>query len=107
MTRRRQSLNGLWRYAPQAHQVLKPGGVLEESTAGLPPGGEMQIPCNWQLGGLDNFHGSVRFGREFIFTPHGADGAGVWLVFQAVDYQARGLAQRSLPGRTYGLLCAV
>lgn len=89
MTRRKQSLNGLWRYAPQAHQVLKPGGVLEESSADLPPGGEMQIPCNWQLGGLDNFHGSVRFEREFIFTPHPADGAGVWLVFQAVDYQAR------------------
>ena len=89
MTRRRQSLNGLWRYTPQAHQVLKPGGVLAESTDNLPPGGEMQIPCNWQLGGLDNFHGSVRFAREFIFTPHPTDGAGVWLVFQAVDYQAR------------------
>ncbi|MFN8465824.1 MAG: glycoside hydrolase family 2 TIM barrel-domain containing protein [Caldilineaceae bacterium] len=89
MTRRRQSLNGLWRYTPQVHQVLKPGGVLEESTAALPPGGEMQIPCNWQLGGLNNFHGSVRFEREFIFTPQPADGAGVWLVFQAVDYQAR------------------
>ena len=87
MTRSRQVLDGLWRYTPQAQQTLKPGGVLVESTDNLPAAGEMQIPCNWQLGGLDNFHGRVRFEREFEFAPptglEPQTAQGVWLVFGA------------------------
>jgi beta-mannosidase len=81
-------LDGMWQYAPQAHQVLKPHGEIAEDTKGLPPAGEMQIPCNWQLGGLDNFHGRVRFTREFAFDALHGDEDSVWLVFQAVDYHA-------------------
>jgi beta-mannosidase len=89
MTRRRQALDGVWHYAPQAHQTLKPGGVVEESTDSLPQAGEMPIPCNWQLGGLDNFHGRVQFARDFDFGRQAGENTSVWLVFKAVDYRAR------------------
>ncbi len=89
MARRKQSLDGLWRYTPQAHVTLKPGGVTEERTDSLPAAGEMQLPCNWQLGGLDDFHGRVRFEREFEWAGLAADEGSIWLLFQAVDYQAR------------------
>jgi beta-mannosidase len=89
MTRNRQSLDGLWRYAPQAHQTLKPGGIIVESTVDLPAPGQMQIPCNWQLGGLDNFHGRVRFECDFDYAEAAEESASVWLVCRAVDYQAR------------------
>jgi beta-mannosidase len=86
---RRLTLNGTWRYAPQAHQLLKPGGVIEEDAANLPGAGEMSIPANWQLGGLDNFHGRVRFERTFTFDGLQDGEASLWLIFSAVDYYAR------------------
>jgi beta-mannosidase len=89
MTRRRQLLDGIWRYTPQAHVTLQPGGVTVESSEKLPPAGDMQIPCNWQLGGLDNFHGRVRFERQFDFAGLRPGEASLWLCFGAVDYQAR------------------
>ncbi|MBW7882259.1 MAG: beta-galactosidase [Caldilineaceae bacterium] len=89
MSRRRHSLDGTWRYAPQARVVLQPGAVLVETTEALPPGGEMHIPCNWQLGGLDNFQGRVRFTRSFDFDGLHPGEESVWLVFQGVDYFAR------------------
>lgn len=86
---RRLSLNGAWRYAPIAHQLLKPGGVITEDSANLPDGGEMLIPINWQLGGLDNFHGRVRFERTFTFDGLQDREVSIWLFFAAVDYYAR------------------
>jgi beta-mannosidase len=89
MTRRRQALDGLWSYAPQAHQVLKPHGEIAESTVELPPAGEMQVPCNWESGGLNNFHGRVRFAREFDYAGRREGEESAWLIFRAVDYHAR------------------
>ncbi len=99
---RRLSLNGVWRYAPQAHVLLKPGGVWEESADDLPPAGEMNIPVNWQLGGLDNFHGRVRFERTFEFDGLEEGEESVWLHFQAVDYYAQVWLNDHLLGRHQG-----
>lgn len=86
---RKLSLNGVWNYTPQAHQLLKPDGVIEENETNLPSGGDMVLPVNWQLGGLDNFHGRVRFKRRFEFDGLQGVETSVWLVFSAVDYYAR------------------
>ncbi len=87
--RRRVSLDGRWQYTPQAQQLLRPGGVIVEDTAALPAGGTMTLPACWQKGGLDNFHGRVRFERAFTFAGFGPGEASAWLVFEGVDYYAR------------------
>lgn len=86
---RQISLNGPWRYEPRARVVLKPGGVLEEHVDDLPPAGEMILPVNWELGGLENFHGRVRFERGFDFDGLQEGEHSVWLVFKGVDYFAK------------------
>ena len=86
---RQISLNGNWRYEPQAHVVLKPQDVFAENTEDLPPAGEMTLPVNWQLAGLDNFHGRVRFERTFDFAGLAPDETSLWLVFKGVDYFAK------------------
>ncbi len=85
--RRSISLNGVWNYQPIAHVVLKVDGIHEDS-ADLPPGGEMNLPVNWQLHGLDNFHGKVRFTRSFSFEGLQPGEDSLWLNFQGVDYFA-------------------
>ncbi len=82
------SLNGEWQFTPEAHVTLTPEGT-RETIEQLPAGGSMAIPTNWQRGGLNNFHGRVRFERTFEFDGLQGDEASVWLVFRAVDYYAQ------------------
>jgi len=82
------SLNGQWHYTLVANVILTPEGPKDDTT-NLPAGGEMTIPTNWQLGGLNNFHGRVRFERTFSFDERPSEGESVWLVFRGVDYYAQ------------------
>lgn len=74
------SLAGAWEYLLDHRSNL--------SARDLPSNGwkTMQIPNNWQLGGLDNYSGVVWFRRRFQFTPH--RDKRVWLRFMGVDYFA-------------------
>lgn len=83
------SLNGDWSYQPLAHVLLKPGPIFEERTDQLPSGGTMRLPGNWQLRGLNNFHGRVRFSRSFTFDGLQQGEESLHLCFRGVDYFAR------------------
>lgn len=86
--RRTFLLNGTWKYQPVAHVLLKAEGMVED-TGHLPPSGEMELPMNWQLRGLDNFHGRVRFERSFHFDGLQPGEESVWIIFRGVDYYAK------------------
>lgn len=101
MSLRKIALDGAWNYEPVAHVTLKPGAEWVEDKTALPPAGTMAIPNNWQLGGLDDFHGRVRFSRIFAFDGRQAGEASVWLHFEAVDYFCRvWLNEAELGGHT-------
>lgn len=80
-------LNGLWHYQPLAWTTIQADGSITEDTSALPPAGEMQLPMNWQLRGLDSFDGRVRFTRTFSAPPLAA-GERLFLVLRGVDYYA-------------------
>lgn len=65
--------------------VITEQGVVQ-SSEGLPPEGEMAIPQSWQLGGLEDFNGVVRFTRSF--TADAPPDERTFLRFQGVDYEA-------------------
>lgn len=46
---RQISLNGKWRYRPQAYVTVLPDGRLDESLENLPASGEMLIPLDGVL----------------------------------------------------------
>ena len=100
--RQQISLNGLWQHTPEAHVVYQADGTFAEDAANLPSGGQMTIPVNWQLGGLDNFHGRVRFERQFQFDGLGENEMDAWLHFSAVDYFAEVWLNGALLGRHEG-----
>ncbi len=100
--RRRISLNGLWQHTPEAHVVYQANETFAEDTTNLPSGGQMTIPVNWQLGGLDNFHGRVRFERQFQFDGLDEDEVDAWLHFSAVDYFAEVWLNGALLGQHEG-----
>jgi beta-mannosidase len=82
------NLDGIWRYRPEARTLLKADGSIVNNTDSLPPAGTMPVPSNWNLKGLPNFNGRVRFEREFDFAQKlGADDR-VFLVMHGVDYFA-------------------
>jgi beta-mannosidase len=83
----RLDLNGIWRYQPLAWTTVQADGSIAENTDDLPPAGEMELPMNWQLRGLDTFDGRVRFTRTFA-APALASGERTFLVFRGVDYFA-------------------
>lgn len=82
-------MNGVWAYRPAARVTLKPDSTFVEDTRDLPPASEMNLPTCWQLGGLDNFHGRVRFSRRFMFDGLQGNEKHVRLCFKGVDYFAR------------------
>jgi beta-mannosidase len=86
---RSMSLNGIWQYEPQAFVTLTANGEMQERTDGLPSGGQMRIPANWEKQGLHSFDGRVRFQREFQYDGMAEGETSVWLVFEGVDYFAR------------------
>ncbi len=49
---------------------------------------EMQVPSNWHLAGLSNYHGTVWFRRHFSFSGSLGDRR-AHLCFLGVDYYAR------------------
>jgi beta-mannosidase len=83
----RVDLNGAWRYEPLAWTTIHADGSISESIENLPPPGEMVLPMNWQLRGLDSFDGRVRFTRSFS-APALKAGERAFLVFRGVDYFA-------------------
>ncbi len=99
--RRTFSLNGSWKYQPIAHVMIKPEGMVENTDA-LPPAGLMELPMNWQLRGLDNFHGRVRFERSFQFDGLQPGEDRVWVIFRGVDYYAKVWVNDRLVGQHEG-----
>jgi len=75
------SLNGIWDYL-----VDEEGAFAAER---LPNAGwdKMEIPSNWQLGGLENYSGVVWFKRSFD-VPMEPERE-YWLRFHGVDYFAQ------------------
>lgn len=84
---RQTTLNGNWHYTPLAWTTLHADGSISDDTSNLPPAGEMKLPMNWQLRGLDSFDGRVRFTRTFE-KPFTSDGERTFLVFRGIDYFA-------------------
>ncbi|HMD84562.1 MAG TPA: glycoside hydrolase family 2 TIM barrel-domain containing protein [Terriglobia bacterium] len=96
-TRERLQLDGKWDYEPLASTVLQEDGSIREESVNLPSPGRMQVPSNWHLSGLANFHGRVTFRRRFTASRDFVNKA-VWLCFAGVDYYA----QVSLNGQFLG-----
>ncbi|HVO75249.1 MAG TPA: hypothetical protein VMT35_14560, partial [Ignavibacteriaceae bacterium] len=57
------SLNGKWMFIPDKQEKLSYNDVKKTIFSGKLS--EMNIPANWQLGGLNNFNGSVWFIKKF------------------------------------------
>ncbi|WP_438448104.1 glycoside hydrolase family 2 protein [Gorillibacterium sp. sgz5001074] len=76
-------LNGVWECEPVAWLLVAKDGSLQTVERELPAVRHMQIPCNWHMGGLPNFYGSVRFKKEF---PYSSNGLEPYLLFEGVDY---------------------
>lgn len=83
----RIDLNGVWHYQPLAWTTLHADGAISENGEDLPPAGEMLLPMNWQLHGLESFDGRVRFTRTFA-APALVPGERAFLVLRGVDYFA-------------------
>ena len=86
--RERLSLDGEWDYEPLAWTVLQDDGSIREDRANLPGSGHMQVPSNWHLSGLPDFHGRVAFRHRFTAGPEFAKKP-AWLCFSGVDYFAK------------------
>lgn len=78
------SLNGTWHYIKDADEKLSLAEIEEKFSAGKIDG-EMKIPTNWQLTGLDNFNGACWFVKEFSFDKKESNNL-VQLHFNGVDY---------------------
>jgi len=85
---RKISLDGSWSYRPLARTTLHADGSITEATSDLPAPGTMPVPSNWNLQGLPNFNGWVRFERDFDFSEPVSPSDRVFLVLQGVDYFA-------------------
>lgn len=85
---KRLSLDGLWSYRALAATTLKGDGSETDNTSGLPAPGTMPVPSNWDVKGLPNFNGRVRFERDFDLTQTLSDSDRAFLIFHGVDYFA-------------------
>jgi beta-mannosidase len=85
---KRVSLDGPWGYRPLAHTTLKGDGSIIDASSDLPAPGTMPVPSNWNLQGLLNFNGRVRFERDFDFTESLLSSNRAFLVFHGIDYFA-------------------
>ena len=86
--RERLSLDGEWECEPIAWTVLQEDGTIREDRTNLPGPGPMQVPSNWHLSGLKDFHGRVAFRHRFT-ASHEFAKMPVWLCFSGVDYFAK------------------
>lgn len=81
MPARTTSLDGAWDYLADSR------GAYDPTTLPADGWGQMEIPNNWRLAGLDNYAGVVWFRRTF--GQPGGDEPTTWLRFHGVDYQCR------------------
>lgn len=102
LVRQKISLNGIWRYRPLARTILKKGDTIVAKTSNLPNAGQMPVPSNWNLHGLTNFNGRVRFERGFDFEAMPSASQRMFLVFHGVDYFANVELNGSHLGRHEG-----
>ncbi len=81
-------LRGPWEFQPLERVVREVEGAYRSDSEDLPPGGRAQVPGDWgeTLGAA--FRGVVRYVRRFHRPTNLAPVDRVWLVFDAVDYQA-------------------
>lgn len=63
----RKSLNGSWKYIEDAENVFEYED-LEKDLSDYKSKPVMSLPNNWQLAGLNNFHGSVWFVKKIDLT---------------------------------------
>ncbi|MDW8100986.1 MAG: glycoside hydrolase family 2 TIM barrel-domain containing protein [Anaerolineae bacterium] len=77
--------------------MVQADGSVRSFVKDIPSGGQMPIPSNWQLQGLESFNGRVRFSRSFVCDPLPL-GQRAFLVFRGVDY----FAEVTLNGRFIG-----
>lgn len=96
------SLDGPWAYRPVAHTTLKADGSIIEVASDLPASGIMPVPSNWNLQGLPNFNGRVRFERDFDFAEPVSSSDRVFLVARGVDYFAEVRLNGTVVGRHEG-----
>ena len=75
------SLAGQWNYLPDPEGTLTPPELPYRGWR------TMEIPSNWQLGGLENYSGVVWFKRAFDVPVE--RGREYWLRFHGVDYFAK------------------
>jgi len=77
------SLDGRWQYQldPQAT------GEAETMLAAADGWPTMELPANWQLGGVEDYAGVVWYRRSFDITQKGS--SEWWLQFRGVDYFAQ------------------
>jgi beta-mannosidase len=73
------SLAGQWSYVPD------PDGTLSVEDLDGREWDNMDLPTNWEFGGLENYDGVVWFRRSFEWDPSGSP---TWLRFGGVDYFA-------------------
>jgi len=76
------SLDGLWQYQLDPQAIQEAGALL--AADGWPT---MELPANWQLGGVEDYAGVVWQRRSFDITPTGQ--SEWWLQFRGVDYFAQ------------------
>ncbi|WDL96101.1 glycoside hydrolase family 2 protein [Alicyclobacillus sp. ALC3] len=81
----KQVLGGMWHYEPLEHTVIKETETIH-IFEGLPPTGTMELPRSWQLAGVEDFNGVVRFSRSFRADL--PPGERIFLRFAGVDYSA-------------------
>jgi len=73
------SLAGPWSYLRDPERMFTVEDVGEREWA------EMELPTNWEFGGLDDYDGVVWFRRSFEWEPTASP---TWLRFDGVDYFA-------------------
>ncbi len=78
------SLNGSWHYIKDADEELSFKKIVDKFKKNQTDG-EMNIPTNWQLAGLNNFNGACWFVKEFSLDKVESDNL-IQLHFKGVDY---------------------
>ncbi|PKL87644.1 MAG: beta-galactosidase [Ignavibacteriae bacterium HGW-Ignavibacteriae-2] len=81
----RKSLNGSWKYIEDAENVFEYED-LEKDLSDYKSKPAMSLPNNWQLAGLNNFHGSVWFVKKIDLTNTHYKKKIKRLFFGGVDY---------------------
>jgi len=80
------SLNGKWLFIQDSKEKLSYNDVNKILSSRKLP--EMKIPVNWQLGGLNNFNGTVWFIKKINIRRHASKKDLAVLYFKGVDYFA-------------------